>query len=162
MGVPIFGPLARRIFGTRNQRMVKRYLRVVSQVNQLESATRQLTDEQLRGKTEDFRRRFRDGAQRLEMLPEVFAVAREAMDRAVGIRNIFNPEGGFDPSRLPADARALFDQVKASWAARRRCLHGSSRTFPRRSTRRCVRCCPRAARPSVPAPSTCRSSAAWC
>jgi preprotein translocase subunit SecA len=117
MGVPIFGPLARRIFGTRNQRMVKRYLRVVSQVNQLESATRQLTDEQLRGKTEDFRRRFRDGAQRLEMLPEVFAVAREAMDRAVGIRNIFNPEGGFDPSRLPADARALFDQVKAAMDA---------------------------------------------
>jgi len=117
MGVPVFGPLARKIFGTRNQRMVKRYLRVVAAVNKLEPVMRPLTDAQLREKTAEFRRRIKDGAKAFDLMPEVFAVAREAMDRAVGIRNIFNPESGFDPATLPADARAMYDQTKAAMDA---------------------------------------------
>ena len=61
MGVPVFGPIARALFGTRNQRMVKRYLRIVAEVNRLEPTIRPLTDAQLREKTAEFRRRFKAG-----------------------------------------------------------------------------------------------------
>ena len=125
MGVPIFGPLARKIFGTRNQRMVKRYLRVVAAVGKLEPSVRTLTDAQLREKTAEFRRRLKAGEKPFDVMPEIFAVAREAMDRAVGIRNIFNPASNadlnrdglvdsndrFDTSRLPAEARRLYDET---------------------------------------------------
>jgi len=114
MGVPVFGPIARALFGTRNQRMVKRYLRIVAEVNRLEPTMRPLTDAQLREKTAEFRRRFKAGEKTMALMPEVFAVAREAMDRAVGLRNMFNPASGFDPSRLNPDVRALYDATKAT------------------------------------------------
>ena len=113
MGVPIVGPAMRKIFGTRNERMVKRYLRVVEQVNTFESEIVGLTDAEIRGRTEAFRKRLAAGAVAIDILPEVFAVAREAMDRNVGIRNIFDPDGDFDPSALPDDASALYAQVQA-------------------------------------------------
>ncbi|MHC4217996.1 MAG: preprotein translocase subunit SecA [Planctomycetota bacterium] len=113
MAIPVVSATMRKVFGTRNERMVKRYLRVVDQVNAHEDETRRLTDEELRGRTEVYRRRIREGASPTELLPEVFAVAREAMDRNVGIRNIFNPDEDFDPSRLPDDARAMYEQVQA-------------------------------------------------
>ncbi|MEY4842521.1 MAG: protein translocase subunit SecA, partial [Planctomycetota bacterium] len=114
MGVPVFGPIARALFGTRNQRMVKRYLRIVAEVNRLEPTMRPLSDAQLREKTAEFRRRFKAGEKTMALMPEVFAVAREAMDRAVGLRNMFNPASGFDPSRLNPDVRALYDATKAT------------------------------------------------
>ena len=113
MGVPIVGPAMRKIFGTRNERMVKRYLRVVEQVNTFESGIVGLTDAEIRGRTEVFGKRIADGAVPTDILPEVFALAREAMDRNVGIRNIFDPDGDFDPSVLPDDARTLYEQVRA-------------------------------------------------
>jgi len=91
MGVPFFGPLARAIFGTRNQRLVKRYLSEVEQVNALEASMRTLSDADLRAKTDEFRRRVADGEDAIAMRPEIFAVAREAMDRSVGIRNVLDP-----------------------------------------------------------------------
>jgi preprotein translocase subunit SecA len=97
--------------------MVKRYLRVVHQVNQYEDQITPLSDQEIRDRTESFRKKITDGAKPVDILPEVFAVAREAMDRNVGIRNIFNPDENFDPSMLPADARALYDQVKAEMDA---------------------------------------------
>jgi preprotein translocase subunit SecA len=103
----------RKVFGTRNERMVKRYLRVVDQVNAHADDVIGLSDQELRDKTEVFRRRLDEGESSQAILPEVFAIAREVMDRNVGIRNIFNPEKGFDPTGLPDDARALYDQVKA-------------------------------------------------
>jgi len=117
MGVPIFGPLARKIFGTRNQRMVKRYLCVVAEVNLFEPSMRPLTDTQLRAKTAEFKRRYKAGEKTMALMPEIFAVAREAMDRAVGLRNIFNPACNFDPAQLPAHARELFDATHAIIAA---------------------------------------------
>ncbi|MHC4318352.1 MAG: preprotein translocase subunit SecA [Planctomycetota bacterium] len=113
MGIPVVSATMRKVFGTRNERMVKRYLRVVDQVNSHEDEMRRLSDEELRARTETYRQRLRDGAGPTEMLPEVFAAAREAMDRNVGIRNIFNPAEAFDPSRLPDDARALYEEVQA-------------------------------------------------
>lgn len=113
MGVPFFGWAAKKLFGTRNQRQVNRYLEKAGAVNALEDGIRALTDAELRAKTEAFRKRIADGERGYDLIPEIFAVAREAMDRAVGIRNIFNPEHGFDPARLPDDARRLYDETKA-------------------------------------------------
>ena len=113
MGVPIFGALARKLFGTRNQRMVNRYLRVVSAVGKLEPSIRAMTDAQLLARTAEFRKRITAGEQAIALMPDMLATAREAMDRAVGIRNIFNPATGFDPACLPAEAQKLFHQTKA-------------------------------------------------
>ena len=114
MGVPFFGWAAKRLFGTRNQRQVTRYLEKVGRVNALEDEMRVLTDTELRAKTGEFRSRIAEGGEvGYDLIPEIFAVAREAMDRAVGIRNIFNPDAGFDPNSLPEDARRLYDEVKA-------------------------------------------------
>jgi len=117
MAVPFFSKLAKVLFGTRNQRMVKRYLRIVRQVSQREPEMRQLTDAALRSKTDEFRRRVKAGEKVVDMMQEILAVAREAMDRAVGIRNIFNPdlpaEQRFDPATLPTEARRLYDETRA-------------------------------------------------
>ncbi len=117
MGVPVFGPLARKIFGTRNQRMVRRYLRIVDAVNALESNTRALSDSQLRAKVVEFRSRFAGGEKMVTIMPEAFAVAREAMDRAVGLRNIFDPTLGFDATPLPPEAQSLHAEVTRQIAA---------------------------------------------
>ncbi|HRQ76780.1 MAG TPA: preprotein translocase subunit SecA [Phycisphaerales bacterium] len=113
MGVPVIGTVMKKLFGTRNERLVKRYLKIVDQVSALEPDIRRLTDRQLREKTAEFRERLEKGESITTLTPEIYAVAREAMDRAVGIRNVFNPEAGFDPSRLPVDVRQLYEKVKA-------------------------------------------------
>ncbi|HMN97336.1 MAG TPA: preprotein translocase subunit SecA [Phycisphaerales bacterium] len=117
MGVPIFGPLMLKLFGSRNQRMVKRYLRLVDQINAREEETRRLTDAELRARTAQFRDAIASGRKPQEILAEVFAVAREAMDRGVGIRSIFNPALAFDPTRLSAQDRGLYEQTRAEMEA---------------------------------------------
>ncbi len=117
MGVPFFGPLMKKIFGSRNDRMVKRYERIVDQVNARETETRLLTDQQLREKTGEFRARIKKGEKIIALMPEIFAIAREAMDRAVGIRNVFDPAQEFDSSRLPADVRSTYEELKRTMAA---------------------------------------------
>ncbi len=111
MGIPVVSAVMRTVFGTRNERMVKRYLRVVDEVNSYEEEIRRLSDQELRDRTEPMRKRLGEGANPTDILPEAFAVAREVMDRNVGMRNIFNPQHGFDPSVLPDDARRLYRQV---------------------------------------------------
>ena len=102
-----------RVFGSRNDRLVKAYRRRVDQINALEPQTRQLTDEQLRSKTTEFQERVRNGERVSQLLPEVMSVAREAMDRFVGIREIFNPETRFDASRLPTDVQRIYEQIRS-------------------------------------------------
>ena len=75
-----------RIFGSRNQRLLRQYGKVVDKINALEEGVQSLDDQQLRAKTDDFRKRFADGERLDDMLPEVFAVAREASQRALGLR----------------------------------------------------------------------------
>jgi preprotein translocase subunit SecA len=117
MAIPVVSSVARKVFGTRNDRLVKRYLSIVDQVSMCEGEMRQLEDVALRAKTEEFKARIADGIKTTDMLPEVFAVAREAMDRAVGIRAIFNPAMGFDPTVLTGEARTLYDTTKAAMEA---------------------------------------------
>ena len=95
--IPVIGPILNKMFGTRNERVVKRYVQRVEQIGALEAETRKLSDEELRGKVAIFRDRLAQGEKADDLQVEVFAVAREVMDRQVGIRNVLNPESGFDP-----------------------------------------------------------------
>ena len=101
-----------KIFGSRNERIVKRYFRRVEQINALEPQMRALTDLELRSKTEQFIGQLSDGQQIGELMPEIQAVAREVMDRAVGIRNIFNPDHSFDSLLLPTDLQSTYDRIR--------------------------------------------------
>jgi preprotein translocase subunit SecA len=62
MGIPVVSATMRKVFGTRNERMVKRYLRVVDQVNSYEEGIRVLTDAELRARTEEYRQKISNGA----------------------------------------------------------------------------------------------------
>jgi preprotein translocase subunit SecA len=76
-----------KIFGTAHEREMKRLQPVVDQVNALESQMKALSDEQLRGKTAEFKKRFEGGESLDAMLPEAFAVCREGSIRALGMRH---------------------------------------------------------------------------
>jgi preprotein translocase subunit SecA len=117
-GIPLVGPILNKIIGTRNERFVKRYTARAAAINALEPQMRSLTDEQIRGKIHEFRARLAQGTPASDLLVEAFAVAREAMDRAVGIRNILDPRYNFDPSVLPEDMRAEYQRVRAEAEAR--------------------------------------------
>ncbi|MEM7681462.1 MAG: preprotein translocase subunit SecA [Planctomycetota bacterium] len=105
-----------RIFGSRNERLIKGYTKRVTRINEQEPAARALTDAQLRAKTDEFQKRIADGEKVAGLLPEILAVAREAMDRFVGIRQTLNPEHGFDPSVLSEHGQALYAKAAAEVA----------------------------------------------
>jgi len=113
MAIPVIDFIVRKTFGTQNQRMVRRYLRIVDKVSALEVKFAAMTDGELRGMTPIFRERVRKGEKPYEMIPEIFACGREVMDRSVGIRNIFNPANGFDPQLLPDAARQAYLETRA-------------------------------------------------
>ena len=75
-----------RIFGSRNQRLLRQYSKVVATINALEDGVQALEDTALRAKTDEFRRRFAAGETLEQLLPEAFAAAREAARRTVGMR----------------------------------------------------------------------------
>ena len=77
----------KKIFGTRNDRELKRMRRVVARISALEEAMQALDDNALRAKTDEFRSRLREGEQLDQLLPEAFAVVREAGLRALGMRH---------------------------------------------------------------------------
>lgn len=76
-----------KIFGSRNERVVKKLGRVVDKVNAHEDAIKALSDEQLKAKTSEFRQRFAAGETLDDLLPEAFAVVREASVRTLGLRH---------------------------------------------------------------------------
>ncbi|MCR4465274.1 MULTISPECIES: preprotein translocase subunit SecA [unclassified Burkholderia] len=76
-----------KIFGSRNQRLVKQYQKTVATINALETQIEKLTDDQLRGKTDEFRQRIAGGESLDKLLPEAFAVCREASRRVLKMRH---------------------------------------------------------------------------
>jgi preprotein translocase subunit SecA len=76
-----------KIFGSRNQRLVKQYQKTVAVINALEPQIEQLTDDQLRAKTDEFRQRVSSGESLDKLLPEAFAVCREASRRVLKMRH---------------------------------------------------------------------------
>jgi preprotein translocase subunit SecA len=76
-----------RVFGSRNERLVRGYGRYVRAAAELESSIQRLNDDELRGKTAEFRRRLQEGATLDDLLPEAFAVVREAALRTLKMRH---------------------------------------------------------------------------
>ncbi len=79
--------LLRKVFGSRNERIIKRLSKTVNKINQLEAGLQQLSDEQLKARTDEFRQRYRDGESLDRLLPDAFAVVREASRRILGMRH---------------------------------------------------------------------------
>src|SRR5687768_3349169 len=75
------------MFGSRNQRLLKQYSHAVQAINALEPALEKLSDEALRAKTDELKKRHADGAPLEELLPEAFAVVREASKRTLRMRH---------------------------------------------------------------------------
>jgi preprotein translocase subunit SecA len=98
----MFNKVVAKVFGTSNEREIKRIQPLIEEINSLEPAIQQLTDEQLRAKTDEFRRRVRERVEAVEdadqketelkvaldeILPEAFAVVREAGKRVLQMRH---------------------------------------------------------------------------
>lgn len=78
--------IIKKVFGTRNDRLVKSYRRIVSKINKLEEGIKALDDKQLAAKTDEFKQRLSEGQVLSDILPEAFAVVREAAFRTLGMR----------------------------------------------------------------------------
>lgn len=83
----MFDELLTKIFGSRNERLIKQYRRQVAAINKLEPAMEALSDAELQAKTQEFRDRIAKGATTDELLTEAFAVVREASKRVLGMRH---------------------------------------------------------------------------
>lgn len=83
----MFNTLIKKMFGSRNERTLRRMEKSVSLINTLESQMQVLTDEQLAAKTSEFKSRFANGETLDELLIEAFAVVREAAKRKLGLRH---------------------------------------------------------------------------
>lgn len=79
--------IAKKIFGSRNDRLLKHYRKIVAKINSLEDQIKALSDEQLQAKTAEFKQRLANGETLDDILPEAFAVCREASVRVLGMRH---------------------------------------------------------------------------
>ncbi len=83
----MFESISKKVFGSRNQRMLGRYDKVVRKINALEASYQALDDHALQQKTAEFREQIENGATLEDILPEAFAAVREAASRALGMRH---------------------------------------------------------------------------
>ena len=83
----MFGKVTKKLFGSRNDRLVKAYLKITTSINDFEKQLAELTDQQIQSKTTEFRERLKQGATLDEILPEAFATVREASKRVMGMRH---------------------------------------------------------------------------
>src|SRR5688500_5446970 len=83
----MIGQLLAKVIGTQNERELKRLRPLVAEINALEPTIQPLSDERLRAKTEEFRKRLADGTALDDLLVEVFAVVREAGKRVLNMRH---------------------------------------------------------------------------
>jgi preprotein translocase subunit SecA len=75
------------LFGSRNERLLKQYRKTVTQINALEPSLEKLSDEVLRAKTDEFKARVAQGEALEALLPEAYAVVREASKRVMKMRH---------------------------------------------------------------------------
>ena len=83
----MIGNVLKKVFGSKNERELKKFKPVVEQINALEPEIQTLSDDQLRAKTQAFKERIDQGATLDELLPEAFAVVREASVRTLKMRH---------------------------------------------------------------------------
>ena len=82
----MIGKLIKAVFGSKNERELKRMDKTVVRINALEPDMQKLSDEQLKAKTTEFRERYQKGETLDQLLPEAFATVREAGHRVLGMR----------------------------------------------------------------------------
>jgi len=83
----MFGKVAKKLFGSRNDRLIKAYEKTTKIINEFEEKLSKLSDQQLQAKTNEFRDRLKQGESLDDILPEAFAVVREASVRVMGMRH---------------------------------------------------------------------------
>jgi preprotein translocase subunit SecA len=83
----MFGNLLTKVFGSRNDRLLKQMSKEVTKINALEPVLEALSDEELKAKTTEFKERFSQGETLEQLLPEAFAVVREGSKRVFGMRH---------------------------------------------------------------------------
>ena len=83
----MFQKVTKKLFGSRNQRLVNQYTKAVKQINDLEDAYKALDDQALKNKTAEFRNQLSNGSTLEELLPNAFATVREAASRVLGMRH---------------------------------------------------------------------------
>jgi len=83
----MFSSLIKKVFGSKNERELKKLWPIVARINAMESSIAGLTDDQLRGKTAEFKERHKKGESLDALMPEAFAVCREAGKRVLGMRH---------------------------------------------------------------------------
>ena len=83
----MFGNIIRKAFGTRNERLLKSYYKIISKINALELEIQVLSDTNLRAKTDEFKKRLINHEDLDVLLPEAFAVVRETSVRMLGLRH---------------------------------------------------------------------------
>ncbi len=83
----MLGAVAKKIFGSRNDRLVKKYLKTVKTINAHEEEISKLSDADLQAKTTEFRARLKEGTSLEDLLTEAFAVVREGSIRVLGMRH---------------------------------------------------------------------------
>ena len=79
--------LIQKIFGTHSENELKRIYPIVDQIEALDSQMQALSDEELRGKTKEFKQRLNDGETLDDILPEAYATVREAAYRSLGMKH---------------------------------------------------------------------------
>ena len=114
----IVGNALTKVFGSRNDRLLKRYRRIVQEVNDKEADVRKLDDAGLRTRAHELRKQLVAGDLKIrDVNAEALAIMRESMDRQIGIREIFNPDQNFDPNRLDDEMLELYDSVQRAMIA---------------------------------------------
>ncbi|MBX9644722.1 MAG: preprotein translocase subunit SecA, partial [Novosphingobium sp.] len=83
----MIGAIAKRIFGSSNDRYVVKLQKIVNQINAYEPTLEALSDEELKAQTDKFRRQLEEGKTLDDILPEAFATVREASKRTLGMRH---------------------------------------------------------------------------
>ncbi|MFT5451434.1 MAG: preprotein translocase subunit SecA [Enterobacterales bacterium] len=83
----MFGQFLTKIFGSRNQRLLKTYNKAINKIKSYEEGYKALSDEELKAKTVEFKERIEKGETEESILPEAFAVVREASVRTIGLRH---------------------------------------------------------------------------
>lgn len=83
----MFGKVTKKLFGSRNDRLIKAYTKTTTKINEFDEEFSTFSDQQLQAKTEEFRQRLKDGSTLDDILPEAFAVVREASKRVMGMRH---------------------------------------------------------------------------
>ncbi len=83
----MLGKVGKAVFGSRNDRYIKKKHKIAQTISSLEPAFEKLTDDELKAKTEEFKQRLKTGETVDNLLPEAFAVVREAAKRTLGMRH---------------------------------------------------------------------------